>query len=196
MRRHARAAASLVLTVVVALGFVLALEALLIKPYKIPTGSMEPTLAVNERVLVDRLAGPADGRIVVFHPPVGAEQERCPDPSAGVGRSRPCDAAATADQSEYFIKRVIAGPGQRLAIRAGQVYVDGRPLRERYARPCGSGPQCSFSGAITVPAGDWFMMGDNRGDSDDSRFWGPVPRAWIIGTAFAAYWPPDRIGTL
>jgi signal peptidase I len=50
--------------------------------------------------------------------------------------------------------------------------------------------------AITVPAGHWFMMGDNRGESDDSRFWGPVPTGWIIGGAFATYWPPDRIGTL
>jgi signal peptidase I len=57
-------------------------------------------------------------------------------------------------------------------------------------------PQCSFPTPIKVPPGHWFMMGDNRGESDDSRFWGPVPRSWIIGDAFATYWPIDRIGFL
>ena len=55
-------------------------------------------------------------------------------------------------------------------------------------------PECNFPTPIKIPAGHWFMMGDNRGESDDSRFWGPVPTGWIIGEAFATYWPPDRIG--
>jgi signal peptidase I len=56
--------------------------------------------------------------------------------------------------------------------------------------------ECNFLTPIKIPAGRWFMMGDNRGESDDSRFWGPVPTSWIIGGAFLTYWPPDRIGTL
>ncbi len=61
---------------------------------------------------------------------------------------------------------------------------------------CGGAAECTFSRAIRVPAGDYYMMGDNRGDSDDSRYWGPVPQRYIIGVAFFTYWPPDRIGVL
>ena len=63
-------------------------------------------------------------------------------------------------------------------------------------RRIGGGRGCNFTTPITIPADHWFMMGDNRGDSDDSRFWGPVPRKWIIGGAFATYWPPKRVGLL
>ncbi len=66
--------------------------------------------------------------------------------------------------------------------------------KDSYIRECGSSPECNFPTPIKIPAGHWFMMGDNRGESDDSRFWGPVPTGWIIGEAFATYWPPDRIG--
>jgi signal peptidase I len=67
---------------------------------------------------------------------------------------------------------------------------------ESFTRPCGPGAICNLPKTITIPKGYFFMMGDNRGESDDSRYWGPVPKAWIIGEAFATYWPPDRIGTL
>ena len=66
--------------------------------------------------------------------------------------------------------------------------------KDSYIRACGASPECNFPTPIKIPAGHWFMMGDNRGESDDSRFWGPVPTGWIIGEAFATYWPPDRIG--
>jgi signal peptidase I len=68
--------------------------------------------------------------------------------------------------------------------------------KDAYIRSCGDGPQCNFLQTIVVPPGDYFMMGDNRATSDDSRYWGPVPDRWIIGVAFVTYWPPDRIGTL
>ena len=67
---------------------------------------------------------------------------------------------------------------------------------EPYIIPCGSAGACNLPKTITIPPGMYFMMGDNRGASDDSRFWGPVPKEWIIGEAFATYWPPDRIGFL
>jgi len=67
---------------------------------------------------------------------------------------------------------------------------------EPYIIPCGNAPACNLPETITIPPGKYFMMGDNRGASDDSRFWGPVPKQWIIGEAFATYWPPDRIGSL
>ena len=65
---------------------------------------------------------------------------------------------------------------------------------EPYINPCGGGTACNLPKTIKIPPDHYFMMGDNRGESDDSRFWGPVPRGWIIGKAFATYWPPDRIG--
>jgi signal peptidase I len=78
----------------------------------------------------------------------------------------------------------------------GKVVLNGKPLNEPYAEPCGGGEGCEFPTEITIPADHYFMMGDNRGSSDDSRFWGPVPEKWIIGEAFATYWPPKRIGLL
>ncbi len=72
--------------------------------------------------------------------------------------------------------------------------VNGKIAQEDFIRPCTPGGACNLPKQITIPPDHYFMMGDNRGSSDDSRFWGPVPRDWIIGKAFATYWPPDRVG--
>ena len=82
-----------------------------------------------------------------------------------------------------------------LTIKAGHVYRNGVREPDSYIAPCGFVPECTFKRSIKVPHGMYYMMGDNRGDSDDSRFWGPVPEKWIIGVAFFTYWPLDRIGT-
>jgi signal peptidase I len=98
-----------------------------------------------------------------------------------------------------FIKRVVAGPGDTIYIKGGHVYRNGKRESDGYINgscESGDGRGCNFTTPITIPANHWFMMGDNRGESDDSRFWGPVPRNWIIGGAFATYWPPKRIGLL
>jgi signal peptidase I len=106
------------------------------------------------------------------------------------------------DSSVNFIKRVVAGPGDEIYIKEGHVYrkAAGKSqfVREKdsYIRACGESPECNFPKPIKIPPGHWFMMGDNRGESDDSRFWGPVPTGWVIGQAIATYWPPDRIGSL
>jgi signal peptidase I len=198
-----RSLVELILTVAIAVGIAFLIQAFLVKPYRIPTPSMEPTLDPGQRVLVWRLQhSPGVGTIAVFHPPTGADPAvpRCGDRSEGVGGSgpdaQPCDRPTASRSSQTFIKRVVGLPGDVLSIRGGHVYRNGVREPDSYTAPCGTGAACTFRRSIKVPAGMYYMMGDNRGDSDDSRFWGPVPSKWIIGTAFFTYWPPDRIGTL
>jgi signal peptidase I len=196
----------LVVIIAVALGLALGIQALIIKPYRIPSGSMEPTLSIGQRVLVNRIgtnfSDPHVGEIAVFHPPEGAEQEECGPTPHVIRLDGPACAAPVPKQDGgvNFIKRVVAGPGDEIYIREGHVYrkAAGKStfVREKdsYIRECGSSQECNFPTPIKIPPGHWFMMGDNRGESDDSRFWGPVPTGWIIGGAVATYWPPDRIG--
>jgi signal peptidase I len=95
-----------------------------------------------------------------------------------------------------FIKRVVGLPGDRLKVIDGAVYINGRRQKESFARLDPSCGICNLPGEIRIPDGHYFMMGDNRGESADSREWGPVPKKWIIGKAFLTYWPPGRIGLL
>jgi signal peptidase I len=190
----------LVATLAVAVAAALLIQAFVVKPYKIPTGSMIPTLAIDQRVLVNRLSThPGVGDIVVFHPPAGADADtgpQCGDPDQGPGHSQPCDTPTRRESDQTFIKRVVGLPGDTLRIRNGYAYRNGVKETGAYIQPCPEPPICTFSQTITVPKGDDYMMGDNRGESDDSRYWGPVPQSSIIGIAFFTYWPPDRIGTL
>jgi signal peptidase I len=188
----------LVVIVAVALGLALGIQAFLVKPYRIPSESMVPTLEIGQRVLVNRIghafSKPSVGDVVVFHPPQGADG----DPRCGVQHpaDEVCPAPVNKEDTVNFIKRIVAGPGDHLKLIHGHVYLNGVKQKEPFARPCGVGEGCDYPKTITVPAGHYFMMGDNRGSSDDSRFWGPVPNKWIIGSAFATYWPPNRIGLL
>jgi signal peptidase I len=195
-----RSALETVAIVAVALALALGIQAVLVKPFRIPSTSMWPTLEKNQRILVDRLAiHPGLGDIVVFHPPMDVEEETCGDPSQGLGRAQPCDNALPEDTATTpLVKRVVGLPGDHLRIVGGRVWRNGVEEKAPYAQPCagGSAAGCSFPEAITVPAGEYFMMGDNRGDSDDSRFWGPIHQQWIIGEAFFTYWPPSRLGSL
>jgi signal peptidase I len=191
----------LVVTVGVAVGLAILIQAFIIKPYRIPSGSMIPTLAIGQRVLVNRLVShPSVGDVVVFHPPHGADALNpvCGSSSEGSGHPVPCGVPTVTESSQTFIKRVVAGPGDQISIIDGHVIRNGKPEKDSYIDPCTSDSPvpCTFRSPITVPPGDYFMMGDNRGDSDDSRLWGPVPDKWVIGVAFATYWPPSRIGTL
>jgi len=187
----------LVVIVVIALGLALGIQAVIVKPYRIPSESMEPTLNVGQRVLVNRIgkrfSTPAVGDVVVFHPPDGADRGELScgvNPQGGI-----CPKAVKGRSDVNFIKRIVAVGGDTITIADGHVIRNGKLQREPFIRPCGGG-SCTFEQPITIPAGHYFMMGDNRGASDDSRFWGPVPEDWIIGGAFATYWPPNRIGTL
>ena len=190
----------LVVTVAVAVGAAFLIQAFLVKPYRIPSASMVPTLEKGQRILVNRLAAhPGLGDIVVFHPPSGADNElgaQCGDPGQGPGQAQPCDRPTQRGSIQTFVKRVVGLPGDRLEINRGDVYRNGVKEAGSFVQACTNPSICTFSQTITVPKGDYYMMGDNRGNSDDSRFWGPVPESWIIGTAFVTYWPPSRIGTL
>jgi signal peptidase I len=190
------------LTLVAALVIALALQAFVVKPYLIPSESMATTLSIGQRVLVDRVSyhlhDVQRGDVIVFRRPPLAERL----------------AAGSADDSqngEVLIKRVIGLPGDTLSLLSGHVLVDGVPLDEPYVRsvaglpaPTEPGVAFSESGAggwslakpYTVPAGTYFVMGDNRQDSFDSRYWGTVPKENVIGHAFFTYWPPARLGRL
>jgi signal peptidase I len=197
----------LVVIIAIALGLALLIQAFIVKPYRIPSGSMEPTLAVGQRVLVNRIgthfSDPHVGEITVFHPPQDAQETsdgpaKCgPVPHVVVDGTAACAAPVPQEASVNFIKRIVAGPGDEIYISEGHVIRNGVREKDSYIKPCDPGDaRCNFPRPIRIPPGHWFMMGDNRGESDDSRFWGPVPTGWIIGGAFATYWPPDRIGFL
>jgi signal peptidase I len=193
-----RGLVELVVTVAVAVGAALLIQSFLVKPYKIPSGSMIPTLAINQRILVNRLdTKPGLGDVVVFHPPVGAVTGDgvCGNHDQGGGHPQACDQDYGSSSSQTFVKRVVGLPGDHLKIIDGKVFRNGVEEHGSYIQPCNTGAaNCDFPSEITVPPGNYYMMGDNRGDSLDSRFWGPVPKQSIIGVAFATYWPIDRIG--
>jgi len=191
----------IVTIVAAALAIAFVVQLVLVKTYRIPSGSMEPTLDIGQRVLVNRIGmrfgDPSVGDIVVFHPPTGADNAgapACGAPTEGLGSSRACSTPTSDRSDQTFIKRVVGAGGDRIQIRDGHVIRNGRREADAFTNPCGGGQGCTFDGVITVPEGSFFMMGDNRGQSDDSRFWGPVPKKWVIGTAIATYWPPKRVG--
>ncbi|MDQ8043971.1 MAG: signal peptidase I [Solirubrobacteraceae bacterium] len=183
-----------------ALLLALLVQWVLVRPYAIPSASMEPTLTEGQRVFVDRLsdrfADPKRGQIVVFHPPAGAERPGPSDAECGVPRpaGRICPSATPREAKATYIKRVVGLPGDRVELRNGHVIRNGVPVPEPYARQCAAAI-CTLA-PYTVPSGSYFLLGDNRGDSSDSRSWGSVPRRYVIGRAFATYWPPSRIGGL
>ena len=180
-----------------AIGLALGIQALIVKPFQIPSESMKPLLVKGERVLVNRLSysiggDPSIGDVVVFHPPDGADDGgKCgvePKPT------QVCPEGTSEPSEQNFIKRIVAGPGDELYIEDGHPVVNGEKAEEDFIKDCGEAASCNYKDAITIPPDHYFMMGDNRGSSDDSRFWGPVPQDWIIGKAFFSYWPPSEIG--
>jgi signal peptidase I len=186
-RRHINPVLELALILLAALGLWWVANGWIVKPYRIPSASMEPTLRDGDRVLVARFIyhfhDPRRGDIIVFHPP-------------GAGDNA---FHAKTEASVYFIKRIIGLPGETVEGRDHHVLICKAPdvgchiLKEPYlTQPAVSVP----FGPVRVPAGQYFMMGDNRAVSEDSRRWGTLPRSYIIGEAFATYWPPDRVRTL
>jgi signal peptidase I len=162
----------LLISFVLVFGFVRPVVA---SPFYVGSGSMVPTLKVWDRVLINKLAydleEPQRGDIVLLEDPAGGE-----DP---------------------LIKRVVGLPGDTLEIRNGALFVNGEPTNEPYLhrKPCvrGMPKTCSF-GPVRVPENLYFVMGDNRANSGDSRFFGPVPEKDLIGEALFRFWPPGRVG--
>jgi signal peptidase I len=141
-----------------------------VQAFSIPSVSMEDTLLIGDRVLVNKQNRDANvGDIVVFHRPPG-------------------DAAATIKD---LIKRVIAVEGQTVEARDGKLYVDGKPVDEPYLEP---GTTTVMDEPVEVKRGYIFVMGDNRGQSRDSRYFGPIKKSSIIGHAYFRVWPPSRLG--
>ncbi|AFY39823.1 signal peptidase I [[Leptolyngbya] sp. PCC 7376] len=149
----------------------------IVEPRYIPSGSMLPTLQLGDRVVVEKVSyrfQPIEqGDIVVFRTPPQLE-------------------LFGYDPHQAFIKRVIAEPGQTIAVHDGVVYLDDEPLEEGFiAAP----PEYELQ-ALTVPPNNFFVMGDNRNNSNDSHIWGFVPEQNVIGHAIARFWPLKRFGQL
>ena len=175
-----------VVTITIAVAAVLAIKAWVVNPYRIPSSSMEPTLHcaepepgcqadASDRVLANRFIyrfrDPERGDIVVFETPQRAIVR--------------CGAGGT------FVKRLVGTPGDRIAMTEGVLQVDGQPVDEPYVN---GGPKGRDFPERTLGPDEYFMMGDNRGQSCDSREWGPVSREDLIGPVFAVYWPVTRLG--
>jgi len=151
-------------------------------PYRVPSGSMEPTLPIGARAYLEPLSGkPRVGDIVVFNPPEGAERGQCGPVAHTVGAHTLCAEPVPKESSVKFVKRIVAGPGDTIYMRDGHVYRNGAREPDPYIKACGAAPECDYPHPIKITPGHWFVIGDNRGESDDSRFWGPIPTGWILG---------------
>lgn len=156
----------------VALGLAIVIMIFLYQPVKVEGTSMNPLLSDQERIFINKFVyrfEPIErGDVVVFWYPL--------------------------DRSKSFIKRVVGLPGETVEIRAGKVYVNGRELQDQYV-PAGYLDGSNYA-PRRVPQGQYFVMGDHRDSSNDSRVFGPVPQRYIYGKAVFAYWPVDHFGSL
>lgn len=198
-----------VLTIGAALLLAFLVQQFLVKPFKIPSGSMENTLHCGDRVLVDRLSwrftDPKRGDVVVFNPPAGLGVDGTPDPSIIAGENgvatRPGEDGTreVTKADTNYIKRIIGMPGDTVEVRKHRTYVDGKQLDEPYLRPLSAEAETSGNsawGPLEVPKGTYLMMGDHRDNSSDGRVFGFVPREFLVGKAFMVYWPIQRFGGL
>lgn len=201
MSRRARnllIAAGVILGAILFLLFVVV--PLLFKPFRIPSESMKPTVEIGDRILVRRGGyTPERGDVVVSQPPAGAEHGRleCGVPGFDpVERRQACPRPTEQRSDQNFVHRVVALGGDRLRIEGGRTFVNGRRQDEPYIEPDESCDVCNLPREITVPEDHVFVMGDNRGASADSRFWGPVKQDWIVGEVAIRYYPLGRFGGL
>lgn len=165
-------------SLVIALVLALIIRAFVVQAFKIPTGSMRPTLLEGDRILVNKFIykfkEPERGDIIVFKFP--------------------------GDEKKDFIKRLIATPGEIVEIRDGQIYIDEEMVEEPFnikqIHYYNKTPYGSVGKKIKVPEGQYYVLGDNSSSSKDSRYWGFVPQKSVKGKAFFLYWPIRRIRTV
>jgi len=179
-------------TVVIVLVLVILIRNVLGEPRWIPTASMRPTLIEGDRLIVEKVSryfsSPHRGDVVVFYPPFEKLGQSPWDKFTRLVGYFNSDTA--------YIKRIIGMPGDKIEIKNGStVYINNKPLKEPYKNEA-TKIECTegmFCGPVKVPANSYFMMGDNRGNSQDSRFWGFLPKERIIGRACFRFWPLNRI---
>jgi signal peptidase I len=188
--RPGRRELSTVVLVLGALALAFVVKAVLAQAFYIPSGSMIPTLEIGDRVIVEKLSyrfgEPERGDVVVFHRPgvarPGGPVQALREFLQGLGLLQP-------DANIDLIKRIVGLPGETLKLQGGVLFVNGRPLPEPYALP-----DPRDYGPVRIPRGQYLMLGDNRTNSDDSRFTlGFVPRENLVGKAFVIIWPPGSM---
>ncbi|HSA06512.1 MAG TPA: signal peptidase I [Candidatus Gastranaerophilales bacterium] len=182
-------------TIVIVLVLVIAIRSLLGEPRWIPTSSMEPTLQIKDNLIVEkvsyRFSKPQRGDILVFYPP---NHELDPTLLGKFGRM-----IGFFSKDEAYIKRVIGLPGDLIEVAPNEgVYINGTLVNEPYVKEVFNGTCDVFMicGPYKIPQGNYYMMGDNRNDSTDSRYWGTLPEKRIVGKAFVKFWPPTRMGLI
>ena len=177
-------------SIVVAVVLALFVRTFVFQAFKIPTGSMKPNLLVGDHLLVNKF---------IFAPAAGAI-ERALLPMREIRRGDIIVFKFPEEPERDFIKRTIGLPGDTLELKNQTVFVNGQPLAEPYAHylfpPADATQTDGFDlrrkyGPVTVPEGHYFMMGDNRDDSQDSRFWGFLPQSYVKGRALFIYWSFD-----
>ena len=180
-------------TIAIAVILALFIRTWVVQAFKIPTGSMENNLLIGDHLLVNKF---------VFNPLLTGEEWLTP--TGDVQRGDILVFKFPEDPERDFIKRVIGLPGETLEVRDKRVFIDGHRIEERYLEEqmssLGAGAiamdRRDNFGPITIPATHYFMMGDNRDNSQDSRFWGPLPHAYVKGKAFVIYWSFDGVSEL
>lgn len=173
-------------TIVVAFVLAIFIRATLAEARYIPSGSMIPNLLIGDRLIVEKVSyyfsSPQRGDIMVFYPPDPYHSPRNTGEKVlrWLGFTR----------ESAYIKRVIGLPGETVAVKNGKVLINGKPLDEPYIQT----PALDDSEPVKIPSDNYFMMGDNRNNSRDSRFWGTLPKENIIGKTFIRFWPMQRLG--
>jgi signal peptidase I len=177
-------------SIVVAVILALFVRTFVFQAFKIPTGSMKPNLLVGDHLLVNKFG----------FAPTASALERALLPVTPIKRGDVIVFKFPEEPERDFIKRVIGLPGDSLELRNQTILINGAPLVEPYANylfpPAAEGDTSSTDlrrhyGPVTVPVGHYFMMGDNRDDSQDSRYWGFLPETYIKGRALFIYWSFD-----
>jgi signal peptidase I len=177
---------------VLALLIAVVIKTFLVQAFFIPSESMLDTLEIDDRILVNKLSSrfgePGRGDVIVFD----SGERRSESVIASIGRNLQEAVGLSAPESD-FVKRVVGLPGDRLEIRDNQVFINGNPLAEPYLE---AGTTMRDFGPVDVEADHYFMMGDNRNRSNDSRFTGAVHVDRFVGRAFVILWPPGNWGGL